>query len=58
MRHHVVWYVGLKSMVFWDVTSCGLVCRFEEYWDATSCGLVCRFEEYGVLGCDTMFFGM
>jgi hypothetical protein len=34
---------GLKIMVFWDVTSCGLVCSF---------------EEYGVVGCNIMWFGM
>jgi hypothetical protein len=56
----VVWYVGLKSVVFWDTTSCGLVWRFEEYGvlGYNICGLACRFEEYGVLGYDIMWFAM
>jgi hypothetical protein len=58
MRHRVVWYVGLKSMVFWDTAPCGLVCGYQDYGvqNATLCGLICGFEGDGVLGCDTMFF--
>ena len=26
----MVWHVGLKIMMFWDTTSCGLVCRYED----------------------------
>ena len=36
------------------------MCRCEDYGVqiVTPCGLVCRFEGYGVLGCDTLFFGI
>ena len=43
MSHHIAWYIVMKVMVFWDMAPHGLI--------------YC-YEDYGVLGCDTMWFGM
>jgi hypothetical protein len=26
------------------------------FWDVTPCFVICRYQEYGVLECDTVFF--
>jgi hypothetical protein len=28
------------------------------FWDVTPCSVMFRYQEYGVLECDTVFFGM
>jgi hypothetical protein len=45
-------------MVFWDVTPCGWLCRYQDYGvlGCVTPRLICRYEDYGVLGFYTTWF--